>query len=945
MRYFNFILLLFALTIFADNSLYSQIGTYRIKGALIDSIRNENVEFATVAIIKKGEEQPVKYALSNAEGKFELAGVPKGSYKLKIEFMGYTTVEKNLELDSQRSVDLGNINMIEQLNMLDQVVVSAVGNPVVIKKDTIEYNASSFMTTDSDALEALLKKLPGIEIDADGKITANGKAINKIMVDGKSYFLNDPTIATKNLPANIVDKVKVVNRKSEQARFTGIDDGNEETVIDLSIKPGMMNGWFGNATAGYGTLDRYQGAGMISNFKKTSMISIVLNANNTNNRSFTDMAGGMMGGMRGGGGFGGGGRIRVGGSVFNIGGSGITSSWMAGVNANKEFFDGKLKLGGSYNYGSSETLSEGKRERQTFLPDSTFTNNDISYSKNSTENHRVGLELEWAPSETTSFLFRPNISVGLGSFLDSTKFDAYGLSGKMINDGKTRSAGDNNSFTLDGDLLYRQRLGKPGRTFSINMNYSVSNNETNGLNESQTTIFGIKDTTEIIKQKYNQSSLSYSLTGRASYTEPLGRNFFMELAYRYSYRVNESDKEAYNYNVATGKFDNYDTEYSNDFNNTFINQQAEINVRKNEERYSYSFGFNVQPSYTESIGGTRDIQRTIVNYSPTAMYDYRISEMSNIRVSYRGNTNQPTIDQLQPVPDNTNPLYVKIGNPDLLPEFNNSISLEYGKTNREIFRTVRTWLNGNYTMNKIINQSTYKEGGKQEVKPVNENGVWSISNNIMVTSPIKKSNFSFSNNLRFSLNKGISYTSMRGSSESIRNRSTSLSLSDFLRFTYRDDRMEISINGNATYNYAWYTIKENMKPATWNNTIGSRLTLNLPLDLNIGSDYNYMFYVGYGKGYNEPAHVWNADISKQLLKKMATLKLSVYDILNQSKNTFRNMGDNYIEDTQNNTLTRYLMLSFTIRFGSFGSGPQRGGFGMMRGGWGGGHGGGMPRRF
>jgi hypothetical protein len=291
MKYIKFTLLTITALLFVNGLIYGQTRDYRLRGTLIDSIRNEFVEFATIAIIPKGSESPAKYVLSDSKGKFEIVAPTAGEYTLKIEFMGYRPVEKSIAVGSQRVVEMGNISMLEQINTLESAVVSALGNPIVVKKDTIEYNASSFKTTDTDMLEELLKKLPGIEIDKDGKITANGKEINKIMIDGKAFFLNDPSIATKNLPANIIDKVRVVERKSDQSRFTGIDDGNEETVIDLAIRPGMMNGWFGNATGGYGSNERYQTAGMVSNFKSGSQLSVILNGNNTNNRAFTDIAG------------------------------------------------------------------------------------------------------------------------------------------------------------------------------------------------------------------------------------------------------------------------------------------------------------------------------------------------------------------------------------------------------------------------------------------------------------------------------------------------------------------------------------------------------------------------------------------------------------------------------------------------------------------------------
>ena len=910
MKFFKWSFLTLAFLFFANSIVFANPQRdHRVKGVLIDSIRNEVVEFATASLTLKGKETPTKYALSDSNGEFEIVKVPAGEYTLKVEFMGFQTVEKELVVGKERIVDVGHINMMEQINTLESIVVSALGNPVIVKKDTIEYNASSFKTTDNDMLEELLKKLPGIEIDSDGTITANGKTIEKIMIDGKTFFLNDPTLATKNLPAKIVDKIRVVDRKSEQSRFTGIDDGNEETVIDLSIKPGMMNGFFGNATGGYGTDERYQAAGMLGNFTSTSQLSVVANGNNTNNRAFSDMAGNSMMSMRG---SMGGGRVRVGGQTFNFGGSGITTSWMGGVNAHTEFDEGKIKLGGNYFYGSTDNIAEGIRERETFLQDSSFFNRDTSKSQNFSDNHRVGLEFEWDLSEKTSILFRPNVSIGFGSFEQSNNFASVGAAGTKINDGVSKSAGDNESQSLGGDLLFRQRLGKPGRTFSVNFTYNYSNNDLDGSNFSETNKYGNNPNRSVVDQQYDLNNNSYALGARASYTEPLGKNYFLELAYRFNRSVNNSEKNSFDFNTVTLEYDLRDDEYSNRYKNTFITQQAEVNVRKNEEKYSYTLGFNVQPSSTESVGDTTYLSRSIVNIAPSAQFDYRFSDMRSLRVRYNGRTNQPSINQLQPVPDNSNPLYIPIGNPDLLPEFNHRIWVNFRDTKKETFRSFNFRLGANYTMDKIVNKTWYDEGGVQYSQPINEDGVYSIFSNIMYNTPIKKSKFYFMSGTRFSLNNGVNY------SNGIRNKVTSISPAQMLRLTYRGEDLEASVGGRASYSHAWYTIEDNIRPATWNNSVELYLNWTLPEGLNLTTDFDYRFYIGYGEGMNEPSAVWNAQISKLLFKNKGTLALKVYDILKQSRNMHRTTTDNYVEDIQNNTLEQYLMLSFTIRFGSFG---------------------------
>lgn len=927
MRYIKLTLIAFASILFTTTLLSGQTAIdFSLKITLLDSLKQQPIEFATISITPEGKTQASKYALSDVSGKVELTGIQGGSYLLKIEYMGYKTYLKTIVFANERILDLGKTNLQEQVNALETVIVSAVGNPIIVKKDTIEYNASSFKTTDGDMLEQLLKKLPGIEIDNDGKITANGKEITKIMIDGKAFFLNDPQLATKNLPAKIIDKVKIVEKKSEQALFTGIDDGNQETVIDLSIRPGMMNGWFGNLSAGYGTDDRYQAAAMAGNFTSKSQLTFVGNANNTNNRGFMDMAGGMMRSMRGsmGGGGGGGnsGGVRVGGAVMNFGGNGITTSWMSGLNANTESKDKKLKIGGNYLYSGSNNEVINKSFRQNFLIDSSFNYAKETKSNSVTEGHNAALNLEYQLTDKASVLFRPNVSIGYGTFRDMTTFSTDGASGTKINNGTSSSSGDNQSQSLSGDLLFRQKFDKVGRTFSINVNYGYTNNDLSATNLSETNIFGTHPITSLVDQQYKLNSSSYSLGARASYTEPLGNQFFMELAYSYNFKQNNSDKKAYNLNSATQEYDLFDSTYSNTFKNKFINQRGEMNIRKIGEKYNLIIGFNVQPSFTESITGTASdttyFSRNVLNFAPSGMFEYNFSDTKFLRARYRGNTNQPSISQLQPVPDNSNPLYVPIGNPDLLPEFANSLSIDYRDTKRETFRTLEVEFDGDYTQNKIVNKTWYDNGGIQYNMPVNENGIYSLSGNFSFSTPIAKSKYYISTNTRLRFNNGVNY------SNGIKNLTSNLSATENLRFTYRGEKLEAGFGGSAAYARAWYSIDQQPKPATWTNSVTLNANWTLPAGFNITSDFNYRFYIGFGTGYNEPVSVWNAEASKLLFKNMGTLRLKIFDILNQAKSIRRTTTDNYIEDSETNTLKQYVMLSFTWRFGKFG-GQRRGG--------------------
>ncbi|MCL2739489.1 MAG: hypothetical protein FWE30_08610, partial [Bacteroidales bacterium] len=473
-----------------------------LRAVLLDSLSREPLQYVTVAVYEGGSETPSKFAISNREGLVEILGIPRGRHTVKIDIMGYVSQSREINFTAREPVvDLGNVLLKEDAQMLDAAVVTAMSNPIVVRQDTIQYNAAAFRTSDNDMLEELLKKLPGVEVDKDGKITVNGREISRVVIDGKTFFSDDPTIATRNLPARIVDRVNVVNRRSEQAQFTGIDDGNDEFVLDLSIRPGMMNGWFGNLMAGYGTEDRYQAQGMVGRFQGGDQLAFIGNWNNTNNRGFADAMAGSMQGMRGGGpggGGGGGGGVRFGGNTFNFGGSGIMTSWNAGVNMNTELLDKKLKVGGNYFYGGSEAKRESNTLRQNFLPDSSFYYAQEANSINRTESHRIGMEFDYSINERSSILFRPNGNIGYGRFDENSQYSSTGLQGTKINDGWSKSFGESQSKGTGGELLLRHRFAKPGNTMSLSINYNLSESSIDGYNRSETNVYGVRERKDTI---------------------------------------------------------------------------------------------------------------------------------------------------------------------------------------------------------------------------------------------------------------------------------------------------------------------------------------------------------------------------------------------------------------------------------------------------------------
>ena len=712
----------FALMLFSFSA--SAQAIYSIKLKLVDDKTSEPVAYATASVTAQGAKEPAKYVLTDAEGVGNLVKLSKGTYTVKAELMGYEPFSKVVVVE--KNVDLGVIRMKEDAEVLDAAKVTDVGNPILVKKDTIEYTASSFKTSDNDMLEALLKKLPGVEVESDGSITANGETIKKITIDGKTFFLDDPQLASKNIPAKMIEKVKVVEKKSDQALFTGIDDGEEEMVIDLSLKPGMMQGWFGNVMGGGGhdvpgaNSDmndwRYQGAAMVGKFTENSQISIIANANNTNNRGFNDVAGSMMGSMRGG--------MGMGRGMGGWGGSnGISNTWMGGLNGAFTLLDGDMDLSGNYLYNGSDKFVQEESSKITYLDDGSRLLNDQSGTNHTfSQGHRFGIRLEHKFSQNTSILFEPQFNFGAGSFTEESNFTTLTEKDAVrdsTNKGRTYNTGDNNNWSTSGFLLFRQRLGKAGRTLSANVRYSFSNNELYGLNLSSTQVMGSDGAwmPEIVNQRYDQRSQSASLNGRLVYTEPITDYFFFEANYQYGWSLNTSNKATYNSgsNVISNDLPVYnndgelqDSRYSNSILNRSITQRAGFNFSYQKDKIRAQLGASANPTdtYNETTG--HDAYRNkVVNWSPQAMFNYEFSDNSNMRLFYFGRSSQPSTSQLLPVPDNSNPLSISLGNPNLNPYFNHSIRGMFRYTNKVTFTSVHTSFGGGMVENAITNAQWY----------------------------------------------------------------------------------------------------------------------------------------------------------------------------------------------------------------------------------------------
>ena len=897
-------LLLIGVSIFAQNN-------GRITGKIVDQETKEPVAQANVRILHQKDSLYLNGVASDQEGNFAIS-VPYGNYIIHVTYVGHHDLFRNVTIsNTNRTANLGSVELGTDNILLDAAVVTAKAAEIVVRGDTVEYNADSYKVTESAILEDLLKKMPGIEIDSEGKITVNGREIKKIMVDGEEFFSTDPKVASKNLPAKMVEKLQVLDRRTDMAQMTGFDDGEEETIINLMVKPGMKEGLFGNAFVGYGTKDRYEGNAMVNYMKDKNQYTVLGGFNNTNNAGFSDLASSMFGSG------GGGGR-----RMFFGGRSGITTSGNAGFNFSQQFTN-KLKLGGNLRYGNTDNNTLSKTHTQNILSSGNTLEDENNSSNNYSQNFNMDLRLEWTPDTLTRIIFNPEGSVynnrrtELSDFLTTTETLEDSIN---YGDSKYNSAGDGKNLSARLDVS--RTLGKKGRILSIQLRGGMSDSENEGTNLSNTFYNGTKPD-DLIDQRFVNTNDSKNWRGYVSYVEPLGNNNAIQFAYQYRQNISGSDKDT-RVKDESGNYTVLDEQYSKRLENNFTNQEIEFNFQSVRQKYDYTIGFSVQPSSSQSktfIGDNKisDFTRDVVNYAPMAQFNYRWTRQHNLRLRYFGNTDQPSVTQLSPVVDVSNPLNITYGNPDLNPSFEHRLNLRYQNFNPEKNRSMGFFGDIRYLTNDIVSSTmTDRETGRRETTYENVAGNWNANGRMMMNIPLKNIRFSV-----FSMSFA-SYNHANGFSNLEKNLSRRLNLGETLGLNYRSDLIDFGIRGNISYNKVKNSLEGQQDQEFLNYGGNANTTLYLPWDMSIESDINYSTNSGYSDGFTQDEWLWNASIQKQLFKqKNGTIRLKIYDILQQRSNISRSVTSNYIRDTTTNTLTTYFMVHFVYRFNIFKNGATR----------------------
>lgn len=894
---------------------------YNVSGRVIDQ-ENEPLIKATVRMLNAKDSTAVKAVITNMAGEFTLSDVPKGKYLLEATYIGFETAYKPITLQ-KGSLNVGDISLRENAALLKDVTVTGIKTPIRVATDTVEFNADSYRTQPNAVVEDLLKRLPGVEVSSDGSITANGKSVTKILVDGKEFFSDDPKVASKNLPVNMIDKLQVVDRKSDLARLTGVDDGEEETVINLTVKKGMKNGWFGNVEAGYGTDERYNANFTVNRFWDGNQVTFIGGMNNINDMRFTD------GGRR---------FRRFGGS------NGITTSQSFGVNfnvGNEEIF----RVGGDVLYSHTRTNSWNKSSTEYLLNNGSRWQDNEKSSLDRGHNLRADFRIEWKPDSFNTLDIRPNISYNINdSESNETGQVANGSLTSLTNKSYNVQKSHGNSFEMGANVIYNHNFKQHrGRSFSIQGQIRTSN-----VHEKENAYSWIKyylenDSIDEYDQFITNHTWSNTLSSRVSWTEPLGdpkKGHYLTLSYNIQYRWNNADKLTYDrqlpsdmmdvsniaaltdiYDMPLWTWDLLPTDVmldslSNRFRNDYMNQDIRVGYRYVSSTHNLNVGISLVPQMSKSIDLINDDKsiprRNVLNFAPFLRYRYKMNKTRSFNMNYRGRSSQPSMTQLQPVADMSDPLNIIQGNPNLDPSFSHNIMLRLQDFNQDAQRSLMLMANASLTQNSIISKTLFTDNGGRLTTYENVNGVWNARLFSMFSMPLKRKTFTINNFLSFSYDRSVGYNNGE------RNNAGNLGFSEGFGIAFRPDNLELEIRPEYRLQYTTNSLASATDKTV--HTYGGSFngTYYTPFGLVLATDLRYSANKGYGEGYNKNEWMWNASISYQTLRdKSLTFTLSGHDLLNQVSNVSRTVTGNYIKDSMFNSLTRYFMVSVSYKFNTF----------------------------
>ena len=950
-----------------------------VSGKVVESDTRDAVIQATVALTD-ADGKVLANGVTNMNGQFSIKAPENGTYTLRVTYVGFKTVTKRVTVKDNKDLAVGTIDISPDATLLKGVEVTKNVAKVTTSGDTVMYNAAAYRTPEGSVIEELVKKLPGAEVADDGTVTINGKTVKKVLIDGKEFMTGDTKTAIKNLPTSIVERIKTYDEKSDLSRVTGIDDGEDQTVLDFGLKRGMNKGVFANVDAGVGTQDRYSGRMMGAVMKDDIRLMGFGSANNVNDMGF--------GGGGGGGRFGGGGR------------NGLQASKMAALNFNYEKKN-LVKLNGSlrWNHGDGDAWS--RRATENFVATTGSFSNSLNQNFSRSNSWNAQMRLEWTPDTLWNINFRPtwsySTSDGTSSSASATFSDdpynyeltssnsidemvdrLLGLdSALVVNKRRNSGLSYSDSKRFGGALQINRKLGGGGRNITLRLSANYSDGDSRSLSDNLVNLYhslvsvGGDSVANYTTSRYNLTpQKSYDYSARLTYSEPIAKAVFLQFSYNFQYRFTKSDRNTYDYSRPPyadtdfnfdglsfayrgwdpyverleryQPFELYRDESLSKFSQykNYIHT-GEIMLRVVRRAYNFNVGVQVIPQsseFTYRYQTTDTVaKRSVINWSPTANFRWKISNRGQMRFEYRGTTSQPSMSDLLPISDNSDPLNISVGNKDLKPSFTQRFMWRYNNYFERHQRFVNANFNFSTTSNAVANAVRYipETGGRISTKE-NINGNWNIGGNFVLNTAIDtlgRFNVNTSTDLSYSNSVGLLDVNRDGTLN--KNNTHQTTVGERLGASFRNDWFEFEVNGRVQYNYVTNKLQPQSDLSTWAFNYGFNTTAQTTWGMQITTSLNMASRRGYSDAAaNTNELIWNAQIAQSFLKgKPLSLRLEFYDILRQQSNFSRAISAMTRTDNEYNAINSYVMLKATYRLNLFG------GMQNMRGGRGGGEGG------
>jgi len=904
-----------------------------IQGSLKDSIAGRALNSATVSLVYAKDSSLVSFSRTNEAGVFNFKNVSPGAYLISVSYVGYIPKWLPVLTGTEKTVEMGLIYM-NDVNTMSTVTVTARRPPVVINGDSVEFNSENFKTAPNAVVEDLLKKMPGMEVDKAGGITVNGKKVTKVFVNGKEFFTGDPMMATKNLPADAVDKIQVYDRKSDQAMFTGIDDGSEETAINLKLKKDRNKSTFGKLNAGAGTPSVFDAQGNVNVINNEEQFSAIGGANNTNrqnfsNRNIVNFSGG------------GGGRPGAGGGVtVNFSGGsgetdanaqGIADTYSIGGNYSNIFNDKKTEFNANLSVSDVTRNNNSRSFTQNLTPGNAFNRISNSNSIAGNKQQNFGSTIDHKVSDNFSFRFTPSLGLQQTTNYSEDSTQTYLTNGNLLNSNTTIASSASDAVNAASTLLLRKKFAKKGRTLSSTLTQSFNRSNSTGTQFTQQLSYNQKILTNdsILDQQNTRKGENSSYSANLIYTEPLGKKSLLEFNSYISKSIGSSSRKIYDYSTLTDGYGVLNTRLTNEFNSEYTYSGGGMSYRSNQKKYNFSTGVSLQKAVLdgENISAKTKLSQSFQDILPNATFRYNFSQTKNLNLDYRTSTNQPSITQLQPVLDQSNINRQSIGNPDLKRSYVHNLNIRFFSSKILAGKSFFSTLNASTTNNSIVNYDSVLPNRTILTRPVNVNGAYRINGSMNYGFGIKKLKSRLSFGLNAGLNNNISYAN--GVLNTIVTKSTGPSMS----YTYIvDDVIDINLTARYSFSNTNNAVNPTLNTNFLTKVFGADMTNYLPLNIVLNQSFNYAINTGRAEGFNTAIPIWNASFSKFFLKnKRAEIKMSAFDLLNKNIGISRNVSQNQIVDRSYNVISQYFMLTFTysLQKSGLGGGARAGGM-MIR---------------